>query len=121
MKVGRLIRMHSDEMQDIDDTNAGDIVALFGVDCASGDTFTDGKINVAMTSMHVPDPVISLSIKPIDQKSMDNMGKALGRFVREDPTFRSEVDKESERDRHLRNGRASSRGLRRAHEARVSM
>jgi elongation factor G len=95
VKVGRLIRMHSDEMQDIDDTDAGDIVALFGVDCASGDTFTDGNINVAMTSMHVAEPVISLSIKPIDQKSMDNMGKALGRFVREDPTFRSAVDKES--------------------------
>ncbi len=94
-KVGRLIRMHSNEMQDIDDTCAGDIVALFGVDCASGDTFTDGNINVAMTSMHVPEPVISLSIKPVDQKSADNMGKALGRFVREDPTFRSEVDQES--------------------------
>ncbi|MFP6655952.1 MAG: GTP-binding protein, partial [Myxococcota bacterium] len=74
VKVGRLIRMHSDEMQDIDGTSAGDIVALFGVDCASGDTFTDGKIDVAMSSMHVPEPVISLSIKPIDQKSMDNMG-----------------------------------------------
>ena len=92
VKVGRLIRMHSDEMQDIDDTSAGDIVALFGVDCASGDTFTDGKLNVAMSSMHVADPVISLSIKPVDQKSADNMGKALGRFVREDPTFRAEVD-----------------------------
>ncbi|HIF95021.1 MAG: elongation factor G [Myxococcales bacterium] len=95
VKVGRLIRMHSDEMQDIDDTSAGDIVALFGVDCASGDTFTDGSVDVAMTSMHVAEPVISLSIKPIDQKSADNMGKALGRFVREDPTFRSEVDQES--------------------------
>ena len=95
VKVGRLIRMHSDEMQDIDDTNAGDIVALFGVDCASGDTFTDGNTNVAMTSMHVPEPVISLSIKPKDQKAADNMGKALGRFVREDPTFRSAVDQES--------------------------
>ena len=89
VKVGRLIRMHSDEMQDIDDTNAGDIVALFGVDCASGDTFTDGNVNVAMTSMHIPEPVISLSIKPVDQKAADNMGKALGRFVREDPTFRT--------------------------------
>jgi elongation factor G len=95
VKVGRLIRMHSNEMQDIDDTCAGDIVALFGVDCASGDTFTDGNTNVAMTSMHIPDPVISLSIKPKDQKAADNMGKALGRFVREDPTFRSEVDQES--------------------------
>jgi elongation factor G len=95
VKIGRLIRMHSDEMQDIDDTSAGDIVALFGVDCASGDTFTDGNVNVAMSSMHIADPVISLSIKPIDQKAADNMGKALGRFVREDPTFRSEVDQES--------------------------
>ncbi|MBW2422624.1 MAG: elongation factor G [Deltaproteobacteria bacterium] len=95
VKVGRLIRMHSDEMEDIDVSAAGDIVALFGVDCASGDTFTDGKINVAMSSMHVPDPVISLAIKPVDQKSADNMGKALGRFVREDPTFRAEVDQES--------------------------
>jgi len=95
VKVGRLIRMHSNEMQDIEDSAAGDIVALFGVDCASGDTFTDGKVNIAMSSMHVPDPVISLSIKPKDQKASDNMGKALGRFVREDPTFRSEVDPES--------------------------
>ncbi len=95
VKVGRLIRMHSNEMQDINDTSAGDIVALFGVDCASGDTFTDGKANVAMTSMHIAEPVISLSIKPVDQKSADNMGKALGRFVREDPTFRSAVDQES--------------------------
>jgi elongation factor G len=95
VKVGRLIRMHSDEMQDIDDTCAGDIVALFGVDCASGDTFTDGKTNVAMSSMHIAEPVISLSIKPVDQKAADNMGKALGRFVREDPTFRSAVDPES--------------------------
>ncbi len=95
VKVGRLIRMHSDEMQDITDTSAGDIVALFGVDCASGDTFTDGNIHVAMSSMHIAEPVISLSIKPVDQKSADNMGKALGRFVREDPTFRSEVDQES--------------------------
>ena len=95
VKVGRLIRMHSDEMEEISASRAGDIVALFGVDCASGDTFTDGKIDMAMTSMHVPDPVISLSIKPKDQKSMDNMGKALGRFVREDPTFRAAVDPES--------------------------
>ncbi|MEE8164490.1 MAG: elongation factor G, partial [Myxococcota bacterium] len=95
VKVGRLIRMHSDEMHDIDDTSAGDIVALFGVDCASGDTFTDGHIDVAMTSMHIPEPVISLSIKPKDQKAADNMGKALGRFVREDPTFHSQVDQES--------------------------
>ena len=95
VKVGRLIRMHSDEMEEISESSAGDIVALFGIDCASGDTFTDGKLDMAMSSMHVPDPVISLSITPKDQKSTDNMGKALGRFVREDPTFRAGVDPES--------------------------
>jgi elongation factor G len=95
VKVGRLVRMNSDKMEDITSSGAGDIVALFGIDCASGDTFTDGKTNVAMSSMHVPEPVISLSIKPKDNKSSDNMGKALGRFVREDPTFKSKVDEES--------------------------
>ncbi len=95
VKVGRLVRMHADEMQDIQSAGAGDIVALFGIDCASGDTFTDPSVQISMTSMHVPAAVISLSIKPVDQKSSDNMGKALGRFVREDPTFRAKVDPES--------------------------
>jgi elongation factor G len=94
-KVGRLIRMHADSMEDIDGSMAGDIVALFGIDCASGDTFTDGSVRVAMSSMHVPEPVISLSVKPVDNKASDNMAKALGRFVREDPTFRAGVDAES--------------------------
>jgi len=94
-KVGRLVRMHSNKMEDIESATAGDIVALFGIDCASGDTFTDGTIDVAMSSMHVPNPVISFSIEPKDKKTSDNMGKALGRFVREDPTFKSFVDPES--------------------------
>ncbi|MBW2446266.1 MAG: elongation factor G [Deltaproteobacteria bacterium] len=94
-KVGRLVRMHSNKMEDIETACSGDIVALFGIDCASGDTFTDGTIDVAMSSMHVPEPVISFSIEPKDKKTSDNMGKALGRFVREDPTFRSFVDPES--------------------------
>ena len=95
VKVGRLVRMHADEMQDIERSSAGDIVALFGVDCASGDTFTDPSLRLSMTSMHVAAAVISLSVKPKDQKAADNMAKALGRFVREDPTFRAGVDPES--------------------------
>ena len=94
-KVGRLGRMHAADMEEIDEAFAGDIVAMFGIDCASGDTFTDESVAVAMSSMHVPAPVISLSVKPTDTKSQDNMSKALGRFVREDPTFHSGVDAES--------------------------
>ncbi|MBW2725508.1 MAG: elongation factor G [Deltaproteobacteria bacterium] len=94
-KVGRLVRMHADDMQEITESGAGDIVALFGIECASGDTFTDGTIDIAMSSMHVPSAVISLSVKPVDKKAEDNMSKALGRFTREDPTFRSFVDPES--------------------------
>ena len=95
VKIGRLVRMHSNEMEDIEGASGGDIVALFGVDCASGDTFTDDNCNVAMTSMHIPEPVINLMIKPKDNKAQLNMAKALNRFTREDPTFRCYVDAES--------------------------
>ncbi|MCB9736500.1 MAG: elongation factor G [Deltaproteobacteria bacterium] len=94
-KVGRLVRMHSDEMEDITKAEAGDIVALFGIECASGDTFTDGNIRATMTSMFIPEPVIKMSIKPADTKSQDNLSKALNRFTKEDPTFRTYLDKES--------------------------
>ena len=94
-KIGRLIRMNSAEMEDINEAPAGDIIALFGVDCASGDTFCGGNLNYAMSSMYVPEPVISLSITPKDKASSDQMAKALNRFVKEDQTFRSYVDPES--------------------------
>jgi len=95
LKVGRLVRMHADEMEEINEGGAGDIVALFGIDCFSGDTFTDGRLNVAMTSIFVPEPVISLSVTPKDNTSSTKLSKALNRFIREDPTFRSYVDQES--------------------------
>ena len=94
-KVGRLVRMNSAEMEDISEGGPGDIVALFGIECASGDTFCGGDLNYAMSSMFVPDPVISLSITPKDKKSADQMGKALNRFTKEDPTFHTYVDPES--------------------------
>lgn len=94
-KVGRLIRMHADEMEDIEKAVAGDIVALFGVDCASGDTFTSGELNYAMTSIHVPAPVISLAVKPRDKKAEMNVSKALTRFTKEDPTFKTFLDEET--------------------------
>lgn len=95
VKVGRLVRMHSDEMEEIEESGSGDIVALFGIDCASGDTFTNGSVNYSMSSMHVPEPVISLAITPVDNKAQDNMSKALNRFTKEDPTFKAYVDAET--------------------------
>lgn len=95
VKVPRLVQMHADEMHDIEEAAAGDIVAFFGVDCASGDTFTDGKVKVTMTSMFVPAAVISLAIAPKDKASQANFSKALNKFTKEDPTFRVHRDEES--------------------------
>ncbi|MFA7371500.1 MAG: elongation factor G [Sphaerochaetaceae bacterium] len=94
-KVGRLVRMHANSMEDINDALCGDIAALFGVDCASGDTFCHPSLNYSLTSMYVPKPVISLALTPVDKKSSDNMAKALNRFTKEDPTFTTYVDAES--------------------------
>ncbi|MBK8481169.1 MAG: elongation factor G [Proteobacteria bacterium] len=94
-KVGRLVRMHADEMEDIQEAGPGEIVAMFGIDCNSGDSFTDGKINVSMTAMHVPDPVVSLSVRATDTASETRLSKALRRFTKEDPTFRVTTDAES--------------------------
>ncbi|MCB0379348.1 MAG: elongation factor G [Bdellovibrionales bacterium] len=95
LKVPRLVKMHSDDMEDVDVAYAGDIVALFGVDCASGDTFCDGKVNYAMTSMHIPEAVISLAIAPKEKSGANNFSKALQKFRKEDPTFRVHRDEES--------------------------
>ena len=95
VKVGRLVRMHSNEMEDIEDASAGDIIALFGVDCFSGDTFTDGSKAYAMTSIHVPNAVINIAIAPKDTKAQSNISKALQRFTKEDPTFRVHTDAET--------------------------
>ncbi len=95
VKIGRLVRLHADEMEEIDEAGSGDILALFGIDCASGDTFCGAGISWSMSSMHVPSPVISLAIKPKDNKTQTNVSKALNRFGKEDPTFKSFVDHET--------------------------
>jgi elongation factor G len=95
VKIPRIVRMHSNEMEDVQEIGAGEICAVFGVDCASGDTFADSSLSYSMTSMFVPDPVISLSIRPKQTKDTPNFSKAMSRFQREDPTFRVHVDNES--------------------------
>ncbi|KAI5891779.1 translation elongation factor G [Schizophyllum commune H4-8] len=94
VKVPRLVRMHSEEMEDVDSIGPGEICAMFGVECASGDTFTDGTTRLSMTSMFVPEPVISLAIKMNGQET-PNFSRALNRFQKEDPTFRVHIDQDS--------------------------
>ncbi len=95
VKVPRIVRMHAAEMIDVEEARAGDICAFFGVECASGDTFTDGKIRYTMTSMFIPAAVISLAVAPKDKGGQANFSKALNRFTKEDPTLRVHRDEES--------------------------
>lgn len=95
VKIPRLVQMHSSEMNEIETCQAGDIVAFFGVDCATGDTFTDGTVKYTLTSMFVPNAVISLAIAPKDKAGSANFSKALNKFTKEDPTFRVHRDEES--------------------------
>jgi len=95
VKVGRVVRMHADQMEDVEYLHSGYIGALFGIECSSGDTFVSPGINLTMTSMYVPNPVISLAIEPKDNKSQIAMAKALNRFSKEDPTFKTFVDPET--------------------------
>lgn len=95
VRVSRLVRMHANELEDVDSAQSGDIVALFGVECASGDTFTDGSVRLTMTSLHVPEPVMRLAVAPTKKDNIQNFSRALTRFQKEDPTFRVENDDET--------------------------
>lgn len=88
IRIARLVRLHSNNMEDVNEVFAGDIFALFGVDCASGDTFlADLKQDISLESIYVPDPVVSMAINPANSKDRDNFSKAIARFTKEDPTF----------------------------------
>jgi elongation factor G len=98
VRVGRIVRMNSNDRVNIDSASAGDIIAMIGVDCASGDTFVAEDQNVEHLScegMHVPIPVIELSIKAKDKEMQARMSKGLQRFIKEDPTFHLFTDEES--------------------------
>lgn len=95
VRFGRLVRMHADDREDVDSAGAGDIIAIVGVDCASGDTFCDKEVHYALESIYVAEPVIRLSIEPAQRDGADRLSKALERFRREDPTFRVETDPET--------------------------
>ncbi len=94
-RIGRIVRMHANDRENVQDAGPGDIVAMVGVDCASGDTFCGDKLNYSLESIFVADPVISLSISPKTSADQDRMAKALSRFMKEDPTFRVSSDPET--------------------------
>ncbi|MEX0700770.1 MAG: elongation factor G [Planctomycetales bacterium] len=95
VRFGRLVKMHANDRADIDSAGAGDILAVVGVDCGSGDTFCGQGANYALEKIHVADPVIRLSIEPLKRDGADKLSKALERFRREDPTFRVSTDEET--------------------------
>ena len=94
-RVGRMVRMHANDREDVAEAGPGDIVALLGVDCASGDTLCDGQLNYALENIQTPDPVIALAISTPQSVHRDRLAKALSRFVREDPTFHVRSDPET--------------------------
>ena len=95
VRFGRLVRMHADQLEDIDMATAGDIIGVVGIDCASGDTFTSSECRLSLENIHVADPVMQLAIAPEQRKDADRLAKALDRFRREDPTFQVSTDSET--------------------------
>jgi elongation factor G len=94
-RFSRIVKMHADKREEIDSAEAGDIVAIMGVDAASGDTYAADPKYCSLENMFVPEPVIKMAISPLSRDSADRLGKALHRFSREDPTFRLNTDEET--------------------------
>jgi elongation factor G len=94
-RFSRIVKMHADKREEIDSGEAGDIVAVMGVDAASGDTYASENKYCTLESMFVPEPVIKMAITPTNRDGLDKLGKALQRFTREDPTFRVSTDDET--------------------------
>ena len=94
-RFSRIVRMHADKREEVDEASAGDIVAVMGVDAASGDTYASKPKVCTLESMFVPEPVIKVAVTPISHEDGDKLGKALNRFRKEDPTFRVNTDEET--------------------------
>ncbi|MBK9127233.1 MAG: elongation factor G [Phycisphaerales bacterium] len=94
-RIGRMVRMHANDREDVEVAKAGDIIAFVAIECSTGDTFCDDKLNYSLESIHAPEPVISLAITTDKGADRDKLSKALSRFVREDPTFHVRTDQES--------------------------
>jgi elongation factor G len=94
-RFSRIVRMHADKREEVDVAEAGDIVAIMGIDCATGETYSNDRDYCTLESMFVPEPVIKVAVTPASRADADKMGKALARFRKEDPTFRVFNDEET--------------------------
>jgi elongation factor G len=94
-RFSRIVRMHADQREEVESAEAGDIVAVLGVDCASGDTYASEYPCCTLQKMYVPDPVIKMAISPVERDGADRLSKALQRFRREDPTLHVATDEET--------------------------
>ncbi|MGB5472157.1 MAG: elongation factor G [Gammaproteobacteria bacterium] len=95
-RIGRIVEMHADSRQELDSAQAGDIVAVIGMkNVQTGHTLCDPKNPATLEPMVFPDPVISIAVAPKDKGAAEKMGIALGKMIKEDPSFRMETDEDS--------------------------
>lgn len=94
-RVGRLLRMHANTREEIQDVSAGEICAVVGLDAATGDTLSDEKHPIILEKLEFPDPVISMAIEPKTKKDQEKLSQVLNKFMKEDPTFRATSDPET--------------------------
>jgi elongation factor G len=95
-RVGRLLKMHANRREELDEVRAGDIAAAVGLrNVATGDTISDEAAPILLESMDFPEPVVRLAIEPRTKVDQERLGEALGKLVREDPTFHVEYDRDT--------------------------
>ncbi|MEK6247974.1 MAG: EF-Tu/IF-2/RF-3 family GTPase, partial [Planctomycetales bacterium] len=94
-RFSRIVKMHADKREEVDEAYSGDIVAVMGIDAASGDTYAHQPKFCTLESIFVPQPVIKMAIHPLSRDAADRLSKALQRFRREDPTFQVATDEET--------------------------
>ncbi len=94
-RVGRLLLMHANTREEIQEVSAGEICAVVGLDAATGDTLADEKHPIILEQLEFPDPVISMAIEPKTKKDQEKLSQVLNKFMKEDPTFKASADPET--------------------------
>ncbi|MBX0310978.1 MAG: elongation factor G [Sulfurihydrogenibium sp.] len=94
-RIGRILRMHANQREEITEVYAGDIAAAVGIDATTGDTLCDEKAPIILEKMEFPEPVIAMAIEPKTKSDQEKLSQVLNKFMKEDPTFKVSVDPET--------------------------